>query len=73
MFDPKHVNFPLGSHFNISFNDFPINQYDKSYIKKVPYYNFIGVLMYAIVCNRLDIAYVVSMVSRHMLNLSKNH
>ena len=40
---------------------------------KVPYASTIGSLMYAMVCTRLDIAYAVKVVSRHMSNPRKQH
>ena len=40
---------------------------------KVPYASAIGSLMYAMVCTRPDIGYVVGVVSRFMSNLDKEH
>jgi len=39
----------------------------------VPSANAVGSLMYAMVCTRPDLAYVVSMVSRYMHNPGKSH
>ena len=39
----------------------------------VPYSNAVGSLMYAMVCTRPDLAYVVSVVSRFMHNPDKAH
>ena len=40
---------------------------------KVPYASAVGSLMYAMVCTRPDIGYVVGVVSRFMSNPSKEH
>ena len=40
---------------------------------KVPYASAIGSLMYAMLCTRLDIAYVISVTSRFQSNLSMEH
>ena len=40
---------------------------------RVPYASVVGSLMYAMVCTRPDISQAVSMVSRYMHNLGKNH
>ena len=42
-------------------------------MKKVPYSNTVGSLMYAMIGTRPDIAYGVSLVSRFMSNPSKEH
>ena len=43
------------------------------HIKQVPYALAIGSLMYAMVCMRLDIYYVVGMVSRYQTNPGSLH
>nr|GFA45998.1 retrovirus-related Pol polyprotein from transposon TNT 1-94 [Tanacetum cinerariifolium] len=42
-------------------------------MSKVPYANAVGSLMYLMVCTRPDIAYAVSVVSRYLANIGKNH
>ena len=42
-------------------------------MSKVPYSNVVGCLMYATVCTRLDLAFVVSLISRFMANPGKVH
>lgn len=39
----------------------------------IPYSNVVDSIIYAIVCSRLDIAQVVSMMSRYMGNPRKQH
>ncbi len=40
---------------------------------KVPYQQVVGYLMYAMLYNRLNLAYPISMVTQHMVNLSLKH
>jgi hypothetical protein len=42
-------------------------------MSRVSYSSTVGNLMYAMVCTRLDIAYVVGIVSRYMNNPGKEH
>jgi len=39
----------------------------------VPYASAVGILMYSMVCTRLDIAYVVGLLSRFMSKPGKEH
>jgi hypothetical protein len=39
----------------------------------VPYESFVGILMYAMVWTRLDIAYAVGVLRRYMSRLGKEH
>lgn len=48
-------------------------QADQDYMSKVQYSSVVGSLMYAMVCTRLDLAYVVSMVSRFLNQPQKEH
>jgi len=40
---------------------------------KVPYQQAVGSLMYAMLYNRLDLAYLISVVNQHMTNPSLEH
>ena len=42
-------------------------------MSKVPYSSAVGSLMYAMVCSRPDLSYVMSLVSRYMSNPGKEH
>ena len=42
-------------------------------MSKVPYSSVIGILVYAMVCTRLDIAHAMGVVRRYMNNLGKEH
>ncbi|GKE95263.1 hypothetical protein Tco_1580118, partial [Tanacetum coccineum] len=69
----KSVKMPLGGHFKMSLKDYLVRDCDVEWTSKVPYANAVGSLMYLMVCRRPDIAYAVSVVSRYLANLSKNH
>ncbi|GKV44046.1 hypothetical protein SLEP1_g51275 [Rubroshorea leprosula] len=51
----------------------PRSNEDFEYMSRVPYSNAVGSMMYAIVCTRLDISHAISVVSRYMSNLGKEH
>jgi len=42
-------------------------------MSKVPYSSSIGILMYVMVCTRMDIVHAVGVVSRYMNNPGKEH
>nr|GEW71538.1 putative reverse transcriptase domain, ribonuclease H-like domain, aspartic peptidase domain protein [Tanacetum cinerariifolium] len=69
--DRSH-KMPLGGHFKLLLKDCPVGACDVERMSKVSYTNAIGSLMY-LVCTRPDIAYAVSIVSRYLANLDKNH
>ena len=55
---------PISQHFKISKEDLLKIVGDKEYMDVIPYSNAVGALMYAMVCTRLDLYHVVSVVSR---------
>ncbi|GKC72215.1 retrotransposon protein, putative, ty1-copia subclass [Tanacetum coccineum] len=69
----KSVKMPLGGHLNLSLKDCSVRDCDVERMSKVLYANAVGILMYLMVCTRPDIAYAVSVVSRYLTNLGKNH
>ncbi|KAI3718291.1 hypothetical protein L6452_19155 [Arctium lappa] len=69
----KSVNTPFTPHFKLSSSLSPSTQADVAYMARVPYSSAVGSLMYAMICTRPDLAYVVSMVSRYMANSGKEH
>jgi hypothetical protein len=69
----KSVSTPLGSHFRLTKDQSPKTDKEKVYMNKVPYTSVTHSLMYAMVCTRSDIAYVVGVVSRYMSNSGKLH
>ncbi|XP_073526309.1 uncharacterized protein [Phyllobates terribilis] len=46
---------------------------DGDYMSRVPYASVVGSLMYAMVCPRTNLAFVVSVESRFMVNPEKEH
>ena len=72
MKDAKYVS-PLAGHHKLNSKQCPTSKKEKEEMRKVPYQSTLGSLMYAMVCTRPDIAYVVGVVSRFMTNLGKAH
>nr|GEV37974.1 hypothetical protein [Tanacetum cinerariifolium] len=69
----KSVKMTFGGHFKLSLKDCPVRDCDVERMSKVSYANAVGSLMYLMVYTRPDIAYAVSVVSRHLANPGKNH
>ena len=51
----------------------PQNDIERDQMKAVPYSSVMGSLMYAQVCTRLDINFVVSMLGRHLSYPRQSH
>ena len=51
----------------------PRGEKEKAEMRKVPYASAVGNLMYAMVCTRPDIAFVVGAISRYMSNPGGEH
>ena len=73
MLDAKPVSTSLSAHFNLSSQLCPSSDEESKYMSKVPYVNAVGCLMYLMVCTRPNISHVVSVVSRCMVDLGKEH
>jgi hypothetical protein len=73
MENSKPVSTPLAAHFKLSAKMSPSTKEERGYMSLVPYTNAVGSLMYAMVCTRLDISHVVSMVNRYMANPRKEY
>ena len=56
-----------------SLNQCPRNDFEIKEMQKIPYTSPIGSLMYAQICTRPDIAYIVGMLSRYLSNPSMDH
>nr|GEW03182.1 peroxidase 24-like [Tanacetum cinerariifolium] len=69
----KPVPTALAPHFKLSSHECPKSEEDKEDMSRVPYSSAVGSLMYVMVCTRLDLAHVVSVVSRYMHNTGKMH
>lgn len=57
--------------FRLSFDISPKNDTKEYEMQSIPYANVVGSLMFSLICTRLNIAYVVSLVSIFMSNLGK--
>ncbi|KAG8488904.1 hypothetical protein CXB51_016855 [Gossypium anomalum] len=64
----KPVSTPLAAHFRLSSALSPQSDDEIEYMSHVPYSSAVGSLMYAMVCSRPDLSYVVSAVSIYMAN-----
>jgi ATP-binding cassette subfamily B (MDR/TAP) protein 1 len=73
MKDARSVTSPLAGHHKLSSEQCPSSKEEKEEMSRVPYQSTVGSLMYAMVCTRPNIAYVVGVVSRFMTNLTKSH
>ena len=73
MEDSRPVLTPIASHFKLSSSHSPQIEDERKLMQRVPYSSAVGSLMYSMVCNRPNLAYAVSMVSRFMANLGKQH
>ena len=62
------VSSPLASHFKLSCRHSPSIDKEKEDMRSVLYASIVASLMYAMVCTRPDIAYVVGVVSRFLSN-----
>ena len=51
----------------------PQNDIERDQMKAIPYSSVVGSLMYAQVCTRLDIAFVVSMLGKYLSDPSQSH
>lgn len=73
MKDSKSVSIPLGAHFRLSKQQEPKENEEVELMKKIPYSNMVGCIMYAMVCSRPNLAYGIGVLSRFMANPGKHH
>jgi hypothetical protein len=73
MQNEKPVSKPLSNHFKLTEEMCPRTQEEIEYMSRVPYSLAVGILMYAMVCTRPDIAHAVGVVRRYMNNTGKEH
>jgi hypothetical protein len=65
------VSIPLGA--RIIVEQFPRTKEEIYGMAHVPYANFVGILMYVMVCTRPCISHAVGVLSRYILTPSKEH
>ena len=73
MLDSKKGLLPFRHGIHLSKTMSPKTTEEMAKMAKVPYASAIGSLMYAILCTRPDIAYIVSVTSRFQSNLGLEH
>ena len=67
------MKVPILVGVNLSAEKCPKAQEEEEDMFRVPYASVVGSLMYAMVCNRPDIAHAVGVLSRFMSNPGKEH
>ena len=73
MSEAKPVGFTLPTNCKLNAKQCRRGEKEKAEMRKVPYASAVGSLMYAMVCTRPDIAFVVGAVSRYMSNPGREH
>ena len=73
MENAKLVSTPLVNHFHFSTSQCPMIVEEIEYMYKVSYANAMGCLMYVMVCSRPYLAHAISVVSKYMANLRRQH
>ena len=73
MQDSMSMDTPVDKSLSLSRDMCPKDPKEKKKISKVPYASVVGSLIYAMMCIRLDICYVVGLVSRYQSNHGQKH
>ena len=73
MHNAKSVGSPLPMDCKLNSGEYLKTEKDKAKMRRVSYASVVGNLMYAMVCTRLNIAFVVGIVSCYMSNPGKEH
>jgi hypothetical protein len=73
MENAKSVSTPLANHFHLSTSPCPKTVEEAEDMSKVPHASAMGCLMYVMVCTKPDLAHTVSVVSKYMTNLGRQH
>ncbi|XXG86494.1 hypothetical protein AAC387_Pa11g1379 [Persea americana] len=73
MQDSKQGNTPISKGDKFSLNQCPRTNLEVKEMQKIPYASAVGSLMYAMVCMRPDIAYIVGMLGRYLSNPEMDH
>ena len=68
MSEAKPILTPIAQHFKLSHQQCPNSEEEIEYMNKVPYANAMGSIMYSMICTRLDLAFVASLISIFMSN-----
>ena len=73
MQDSKPGDTPVAKGDKFSLNQCPKNNLEVKEMQKIPYASAVGSLMYAQVCTRPDIAYIIGMLGRYLSNPGMDH
>ena len=73
MDDAKPLSIPISPGHNLTKSHSPTNPNDIEDMRRVPYREAVGSLMYAVVGTRPDIAYAVSYLAQFMSNPGRMH
>ena len=73
MHDCKPGDTPVAKGDKFSLSQCPKNNFEIQEMQQIPYASAIGSLMYAQVCKRPDIAYIVGMLGRYLSNPGNDH
>ena len=73
MHDFKPSDTPVAKGEKFSLSQCPKNNFEIQEMQQIPYVSVIGSLMFAQVCMRSDLAYIVGMLGRYLSNSGKYH
>ena len=73
MHDCKPMDTPVEKNLSLSLDMCPKMPNKKEQMSTVPYSSVVGSLMYAMMCTRPDICYVVGLVSKFQSNSGPKH
>ncbi|XP_074346621.1 secreted RxLR effector protein 161-like [Apium graveolens] len=73
MKDCAHISTPVAKGDKFSLKQCPKNDLERKEMQNIPYASVIGSLMYAQVCTRPDLAFIVGMLSRYLSKPRMNH
>ena len=73
MKDSKPRDIPIAKGDKFSLKQCPNNDLERTEMQKIPYASAVGSLMYAQVCTRPDIAFVVKVLGRYLSNPGLQH
>jgi hypothetical protein len=70
-YKPENIHVAKGDKFSL--DQCPKTEHEKSEMHQISYASLIGSLMYAQVCTRPDITYIIGMLGRYLSNPGMNH
>ena len=73
MHECKSGDTPVAKGDKFSLNQCPNGNLEIEEMQEIPYVSVVGSLMYAQVCTRPDIAYIVGVLGKYLSNLGMDH